>query len=386
MTEPRVPLLRPFTGFLATPPTASRVMGMPSPSLDSAHRKAERNDPLSYRFHLGRRGDRSANEARDWIQGRTDEGIFQRVGPSAIVYRRRIGDKTSVGVIVDVSLSAYRQGHIKKHENTLERSESRMVRYMAQTRVFGKPVTLTYRSSDQPSPLASYRHREPEIRLHGVEGSVHDLWILDRRVSQDLCSGFTDDLYITDGHHRLAAAATLAAAEGRTGYLPAGIFAPDELLLGAFARCITMPDLDTEALLTAVKSDLRVNYVDPADCWPTRKDQVAARIGDRHLLIDLGTPRSRAGTVTALNASRLHDLILQPFLGINEPRTDTRVEYVESDADYTRPEYDAWFLPHPEAIEDVLTIADHGQVMPPKSTLFGPKLPSGMVIRTIEPM
>ena len=383
MSDP-APRLRPFTGYLTTPLHADRVIGPPSALLTPEQKKAERKDPLNYRNTLGRRGGFDQRGALSWLQERVADGVVTPVDSVVLVYRHTRGEARSLGFIAEVSLDSYARGEVKKHEATIGRSQEKMVRYMSQTRVYGKPVTLTYRSQPETKQtLETYRQASPEIRLETVDGSTHDLWVIEGKRATDLCSSIDQDLYITDGHHRLAAATALAELEQRSDYMPAGLFATDELELGSFARCISDAKLDVDELRGQISARFSVRETTAAKAIPDRPGEVSARIGEVYLIIEIGTDEDD-DPYDCLNTNRLHREILQPLLGVDNPSTDKRLEYVSSDSSYDSSDFDAWFLPHPESVDEVIAVADRGLSMPPKSTLFGPKLPSGLAIRMID--
>ena len=383
MSEP-APRLRPFTGYLTTPLHADRVLGPPSALLTPMQKKAERKDPLNYRNTLGRKGGFDRDRALKWLEDQVADGVVTSVDSVVLVYRHTRGEARSLGFIAEVSLDSYVRGEVKRHEATIGRSQEKMVRYMSQTRVYGKPVTLTYRSESETRRLLdTYRRASPQVRLETVDGSTHDLWVIAGDQAIELCSSISQDLYITDGHHRLAAATALAMRENRDDYMPAGLFATDELELGSFARGITDASLDAERLLRDISERFTVRETTAAKAVPERPGEVSARVGEIYVIIEVGTNEGD-DPYDCLNTNRLHGEILEPLVGVTNPSTDKRLEYVSSDSSYDNSEFDAWFLPYPESVDEVIAVADRGLSMPPKSTLFGPKLPSGLAIRMID--
>ena len=336
MSEP-APRLRPFTGYLTTPLHADRVLGPPSALLTPEQRKAERHDPINYRNTLGRKGGFTKDRAAEWLAQRVADGVVTPVESVVVIYRHTRDEAGSLGFVAEVSLSAYDRGEIKKHEATIRRSQEKMVRYMARTRIYGKPVTLTYRSSPTINDrLETYRHSAPQFRLETVDGSTHDLWIIEGSEAEQLCAETGQSLYITDGHHRLAAASALARREERSDFIPAGLFSTNELELASFARCITDPGSTRRLFYMHLPSDTRLSRKPRSVLLPAEPGQLTARIGAQYVTIAIGA-KDDGDPYHCLNTNRLHDEILEPLLGVDNPSSDNRLQYVSSDSRYDRP-------------------------------------------------
>ncbi len=360
-------------------------MGPPNTKLTKEERRQAAEDPLSFRHTLGKKANSTHEEARRWISTRVDEGVLAPVEEVLIVYRQIDRGVVAWGVIANVSLAAYDAGLIKRHEATISKSEKRMIDYMNSTRVFGNPVALTHRPVKRLSDLvASCARRSPDIPLRASDGSSHDLWLISGDEAHSICLEFHGPLYVTDGHHRLAAASALAAGEGRQGFLPAATFETSQLHLGAFARCLTELPLAPDALVEAISNDHSVAEVEQSEVTPDKRGQIGARVGSKYLRIDLADHSIPDDVHASLDANLLQNLILHPLLGVDDPRNDPSVEFIEATSDFDKPEFQAWFLPHPESVDSVLEIADRGLTMPPKSTLFFPKVPAGIAIRYVE--
>lgn len=377
--------LRPFSGYVPGVGYGSRVMGITNAKLTKEERRVAARDSLNYRHTLSKKAASSNDEAREWISRRVDEGVLQRVEEVVLVYRQQDGAVSAFGVIADVSLARYDEGLVKRHEATIAKSQKRMANYMGRTRVFTNPVALTHRSQNVvPELVRRCLERDPDVPLKAEDGSLHDLWLVSGDEAAAFCNEVEGPLYVTDGHHRLAAASSLAAKEGRDDYLPAGIFENDQLQLQSFARCFPSLPIEPDELLDAISSQHVVRNVEPSAAVPERRGQVAARIGNQYVRIDVVEDPTPSGIGPALDANLLQELILRPLIGVKDPRDDKLLEFIEATRDFDLDTYQAWFLPYPEAVESVLEIADRGLTMPPKSTLFGPKVPGGLAIRYID--
>jgi len=379
-------LIRPISGFIPTPGHGLRMMGPPNTSLTKEEKRRAARDPLSFRNTLTKKANSSYEEARQWIVDRTREGVIEEVEQVVIVYRQTDRGTTAWGIIADVSLEAYADGLIKRHEATIPESEERMIEYMDRTRVFGNPVALTHRpESGVIGLLETCQDRSPDVPLKASDGSNHDLWLVSGSSAAQWCNEFEGPLYITDGHHRLAAAASLGEGADAPRYLPAAIFDTSQLHLKSFARCITNIPMTPDELMKAIASDHVVTHVDSTTFEPISSGNVGARIGSDYVQIEIARELIPDDLYASLDANLLQDLILGPLIGVDDPRNDDRVDFIESDREFDLPRYQAWFLPHPEAVTSVLGVADRGLIMPPKSTLFWPKPPAGIVMRYVNP-
>jgi uncharacterized protein (DUF1015 family) len=359
-------------------------MGITNAKLTEDERRMASNDKFNYRHTLSKKASSTNQAARKWVARRLDDGVLQRVDEVVMVYRQQDGQNSSLGVIADVSLAKYDGGLVRRHEATIATSEKRMGKYMARTRVFTNPVALTYRIGQMAELANLWATGEPDVALEAKDGSQHDLWLVGGSDATAICEALSEPLYITDGHHRLAAAASLATKELRVDFMPAGIFATDQLNLQSFARCFRSLPISPEALIDSIAAKFAIHEVGPSDARPARGGQIGARIGTRYLRIDLPEQDPQVSGPESLDANRLQDLILEPLLGVEDPRESARIEFIEGNATFDLDCYKTWFLPFPEAVESVLQMADQGLTMPPKSTLFGPKVPGGLAIRFID--
>ncbi len=381
-------LLAPVTGLVPAPEVAHRIVGPPTAVLSPEAREAARLDPLSFRHAVGRGASPSHEEAQDWLRSCVKQGALRPVGPAVLAYRHAKADLVATGLIADVSSSAYDSGMVKGHESTIPQTERKMADYMRTTRVYGNPIALAHRPhAGVSASLAARTAHDPDIGFTAADGSSHELWVIEGDDAEALCASFVDELYVTDGHHRLSAASLVAREEERIGArLPAGVFGADEVRLRAFARCIVDSDLDADAVLDRLRSDHLIEEVSEADARPRERRELGVRIGDRYHRLRIRPDRVPDDLYSSLDVNLLQDLILEPVFGITDPRRDRRLSFVPDrpESAYRAADCGAWFLPFPASVADVMAIADLGMAMPPKSTWFAPKLPAGLVIRLLE--
>ncbi len=356
--------------------------------LSAAQREAASNDPLSFRHAAGRGSGSTQAETAAWLARCRDQGALRPVGPAVFVYRQSAGDTAVTGIIADASLSAYNSGLVKRHEKTIAKTERKMADYMRTTRIYGNPVALAYRShSGLDATIAAHTGREADTAFTTADGISHQLWVIEGHEAEEACHGFGDVLYVTDGHHRLAAASLVAAQEGRmNARLPVGLFSAEALRLRSFARCVVDPDLDADAAIDRLASEYLMEEVTGLEARPRARFEYGVKIGDRHFRLQLDRDTIPDNPYDSLDVNLLQNLILGPVFGISDARSDKRLRYVAdlTDTSQTHFDSDAWLLPFPTAVGDVMAVADSGRVMPAKSTWFAPKLPSGLVIRSMD--
>jgi uncharacterized protein (DUF1015 family) len=381
-------LLTPFTGFIPSAAHAHRIVGPPSSMLSSEQKNASRLDDLSFRHVVGRGAGAHHAQAMDWLQRCRDLDALRPVDSSVIIHRLTRGAFIATGLIADVSLAAFDTGLVKRHETTIAKSERKMLKYMKSTRIFGNPVALAhYDHPEVAVSLASHTQRDADITFVAIDGMQHSLWVVAGDDAVNLCANFSDVLYITDGHHRLAAASALAAAEDRSDpHIPAGLFAENELKVWAFARAIKDQHVNTADIVNALREKFGLEESSLEVPRPTARQQVGVRIDDRSFVLTIPAALIPADPYDRLDVNLLQNLILEPLFGVTNPRTDSRLSFIADTADdaHDPDSYEAWFLPYPTSVRDVMMVADTGRAMPPKSTYFLPKLPSGLVIRPID--
>lgn len=379
-------LLQPFTGFIPASEFAHRVVGLPSSMLSAEQREAARQDPLSFRFSVGRGTGASHDEAIAWLEECQKRGALRRVGPAVLVYRQTVADGSATGILADVSLQAYNAGQIKRHEKTVGKTRRKMGKYIRSTRIYGNPVALAqHPHAGVDAMIAAHVRQAADTTFTGSGGVFHELWVVEGREARDLCGGFDANLYITDGHHRLAAAAAVAAEEGRRdARFPAGLFSTNQMRLRSFARCVVDPGFDADAVIARLHTEQRLEEVQESHARPRMRLEFGLKVRGRYFRLRLN--RGQPTDSLSLDVDLLQDLVLGPVFGITDPSADRRLRFVADLPERGSPDFeaDAWLLPFPLSLDDVVAVADSGRVMPPKSTWFAPKMPSGLAIRVLD--
>lgn len=381
-------LLRPFTGFVPTSLFGGRVVGPPKVLLLPGRGDAGVDDPLSFRYSVGRGAGPSADVAASWLNSAVQTGALQPVRDAVVVHAAERGGRTALGMLADVSIDAYTHGAVKAHEKTVASNEQKMVGYMLLTRIFGNPVVLAQKSNVALSArLVEHSARPVDAEFDADDGTHHRLWFVVGEQAEALVDLVASDLYIADGHHRLEAARALAHAERRANaWFPAGLYVEDQFEVWAFARGVRGGAMKGNKLIARLRDEFELTEVDAAIPRPSEPHSFGTRIAGQSFVLKIPADRVVGDAYDRLDPALLQQLILAPLLGIDDPRRDDRLEVVadSGDAAHNPDDYQAWFLPYPTPASDVMAVADLGRTMPPKSTYFLPKLPGGIVIRSVD--
>lgn len=319
--------------------------------------------------------------------------------PGLLVYRQRMGDRVQTGVVGCASVADYASGVIATHEHTRHDKETDRTRHIAVLRAHDEPVFLMYRptadgASAVATALAAVTAGEPEYDLVTDDGVGHTLWTVPADQAEALEGAFArvPTLYVSDGHHRSAAASRVAAELDGPGAdeFPVVVFPADELTILAYNRVVRdLAGRDPDAFLAALAEDLDVALVEDAP-EPDRHQFGLYLAGSWYLLTAHEGVVDEADPIARLDVSVLQDRVLAPLLRIADPRTDERISFVggiRGTAELERlvdsGAYAVAFAMHPTSPEEVMDVADEGLVMPPKSTWFEPKLRSGFFVHPI---
>ena len=321
--------------------------------------------------------------------------------PGLLVYRQAMGDAVQTGVVGCASVDEYKRGVIAIHEHTRPDKEDDRTRHIDILGAHDEPVFLMYRPDAPGAPaIADTVERvtlgAPEAEFTTDAGVTHTLWVVeDAQAIQTLVAAFerVPTLYVADGHHRSAAAARVwdRRGEGEAAYFPAVVFPADDLTIMAYNRVVRDLGGRTLAfLLEAVAVDFDVQ---PSPAAPTLGvHQFGLYSGGQwYLLTAHDEIVDESDPIARLDVSLLQDRVLAPLLGIDDPRTDQRIAFVggiRGTAELVRlvdsGAFAAAFALHPTSPVEVMDVADEGEVMPPKSTWFEPKLRSGLFVHSID--
>ena len=409
--------IRPFRGYRPRPDLVELVASPPYDVLNSQEaREMARGNPHTFlrvvkpEIDLDPATDIHSQEVYDTgkanLSGMIQEGILIRDDqPCFYIYELTMGDHVQRGLMAGVSAQEYERGLIKKHEFTRPDKEDDRARHMDFLGYNTGPVMLTYHHEQQIDTIIENicGNCEPTYNFTATDSIGHTLWaVCDPEQVDQLRLAFqqVEALYIADGHHRSAASTRVknllkernAAHSGSEDYnhFLAVMFPDDQLqILGYYRVAKDLNDLSVPDFLAKVREGFEVQEgVDPL---PRRLHHFTMFLDGVWYGL---TPR--AGTflvdhpVKGLDAAILQDNLLAPILGVQDPRTDPRIDFVggiRGTGELERRCADDMriaFALYPTSVGQLIAIADTGEVMPPKSTWFEPKLRSGLVVRSIK--
>ena len=327
-------------------------------------------------------------------------GILRRdARPTFSVYRQVMGEVRQTGIVGAVSVADYDAGRVKTHEHTRPDKELDRVRHVDALDAHDEPVFLLgARSADVDAIVGRVAAREPAIHLVARDGVEHTVWVVDDPAEVDALRRALDetgDLYVADGHHRSAAASRVAAARagsaGEHDAFLAVVFPLDAVHVMAYNRVVAdLRGRSPEELLVELGSVLDV-VENVGAVMPSRPHEFGMYLDGRWFVLSAPDGSVEEDDPLArLDVSLLQERVLAPLLGIGDPRTDQRIAFVggirgndeiERLVDSGRAA--VGFVLFPTSTADLVEVADTGQVMPPKSTWFEPKLASGLVVHPL---
>lgn len=416
-------LVKPFAALRPAPDKAAVLAAVPYDVVDTAEaRVLAAGNPDSF-LHVSRpeidlpdsvdihddavyaQGVRALKE----LQAR---GVLQReAGERLYVYRQIMGSHSQTGVVTCCNIDDYAKDIIRKHEKTRKDKEDDRTRHCMELNANSGPVFLTYRDSAALDTLvAAAQKNAPLYDFTAVDGIRHTVWLADGPAESWVKAfGQVPLAYVADGHHRAAAAFRTgqqrrAANPAHTGseeynWFLAVLFPASQLRILPYNRCVAdLNGLTPDAFLEKVKAAFKTERIEKRLTAPLQAEEGATPAGPREVRMYLGGQWYKltwdevsADPVGRLDVSVLQDSLLAPVLGIDDPRTNTRISFVGGirGAGELTKRVDSGrdavaFSMYPTTVEQMMDIADAGQIMPPKSTWFEPKLRSGLLVHTLD--
>jgi len=408
-----VAVIRPFRALRPNSEQAKLVASVPYDVVNTDEaRELARDNPLSF-LHVSRPEidlPSGTDVYSDVVYRKAVENFEQLIAncplemesePSLYLYKLVMGDHEQIGIVACCSIDEYDDNTIRKHERTRRDKEDDRTRHMLMLKAQTGPVFLTYRRraeiDDQVSAALS---SEPLFDLTAEDGIRHTIWRLAD--TDSLVNSFKNVplLYIADGHHR-AASASRARAELReqsfthTGkedynYFLTVIFPDSQLQILAYNRVVKdLNGLSKEDFLAAVKRQFTIT--ENSSPAPDKRGRWSMYLDGKWYGLEMSPDATLpTGNVAALDVSVLQDRLLDPILGIQDIRTDKRIDFVgglrgtkELERLVNEGKAAVAFSLYPTTVEELLMVSDASEIMPPKSTWFEPKLRDGLLIHRI---
>jgi len=405
-----LPLIKPFRALRPGSGRAAEVLAPPYDVLSSSEaRTRAQGKPFSF-LHISKPEidlDPATDphdpavyaKAAENLARMVAEGVMMRdAKPGYYVYRLSGHGRTQTGLACVASLADYATNRIRKHELTTPVKEDDRVHQIEAVNAQTGPVMMGYPA--QPAidaMLAQAAAGKPEVDVTADDGVRHQLWVIADGATIDKLTRAFDALpaiYIGDGHHRSAAAARVAAArkgDGSHQYFLSVIFPEHEMTILDYNRVVKdLNGRSAEALLT----DLAKSFTVAPSAEPVRpksSQDYGMYLAGRWYRLTIRPDLVPKDPIGRLPITMLARNVIEPLLGIKDPRTDKRIDFIGGarglaglEARVKSGEMAVAFALYPTQMADLMAVADAGLIMPPKSTWFEPKLADGMVNHVLD--
>lgn len=409
--------IRPFQAIRPKNQLAKEVAALP---YDVYNRKeacdAVKGHPLSF-LNIDRAETGFENEvdtydsrvykrAHDLLWQQIRDGIYQKdEKPCYYIYELTMNGRPQTGIVACASIDDYANGVIKKHENTRAQKEADRIHHVDACNAQTGPIFLAYRSSAQINEIVSQaKEKKPVVDFVSEDGIGHRVFIIDEvekieRLKENFLG--MNEIYIADGHHRAASAVKVgferrAKAEksfdpdAQYNYFLSVLFPDNQLFIMDYNRVVKdLNGLDENQFLQKIRERFLVGEPKLTEIKPEKKGTFSMFLGGSWYPVSFKESDLNTDPVKGLDVSLLQELLLSPILGIDDPSTDARIDFVGGIRGLKelkrRVETDCAvaFAMYPTSIAELFAVADAGLLMPPKSTWFEPKLRSGLFIHEI---
>ncbi|KAA2245535.1 DUF1015 domain-containing protein [Chitinophaga agrisoli] len=412
-------IIRPFNGLRPQAELAAKVAARPYDVLSSAEAKAAASgNPYAY-YHVSKseidlpdgtdiHSQAVYEKAAENLQRFIKEGtLFQDAQPCYYIYKLVMDGRSQVGLVCASAITDYNAGIIKKHEFTRPDKELDRINHIKTTRAQTGNVFLAYEDVPELNVVIDHwqQAQAPAYDFTAEDGIQHTVWVVnDANTVQQITTLFAEKVpctYIADGHHRAASASLVQKEFAEKGMIkspeePANfflttIFPASQLAILDYNRLVKDLNGHSEAdLLSRLDYDFTVEEIGHLPQQPSMLHEFSMYLGGRWYRLV-----AREGTYTTdpigiLDVTILQNNVLDKLLGIKDPRTDKRIDFVggirglqELVKRVDSGDMKVAFALYPVTIQQLFDIADSGNVMPPKSTWFEPKLRDGLITQVI---
>lgn len=408
--------IKPFKAIRPNEGVCSRVAALPYDVYNRKEAKEEtKREPLSF-LNIDRaesQFDDSVDTYADCVYEKANEmfvkwcenGTFVKDERDCFyIYELIMDGRSQNGIVACASIDDYISGSIRKHENTRADKEADRIRHVDSLSAQTGPIFLSYRSCKPLAEIiANTKKEKPLYDFTTEDGITHRCWVVDEAYNDDITDAFAamERVYIADGHHRCASAVRVGQKRrdehpGYTGseefnYFLSVLFADDELMIMDYNRVIK--DLNGYTLsqvFDKLKAIGSLEEIGDSAKAPERKGEVSIYADGLWYKLKFNDEICSDDPVDGLDVSILQNNVLSPIFGIDDPKTDKRIDFVGGIRGLSELERRVQsdckiaFAMYPTGIGELFAVADAGRLMPPKSTWFEPKLRSGLFIHEIE--
>lgn len=412
-------IIRAFRGFRPVPELAAKVALNANGLLSDEPRKEQaRKNPYSFAHVVKPRinfpDDTPKTEqqlfdfAQRYFEEMVEDGVIVRdEEPALYVYRLSMDNHSQTGLISCLHIKDYNEGKIKKHEHTHEHKEVENVLHIRSTLLNSNPVFLAYPNVDEIDLVIGLITNEhlPNYDFVNEYGVKQELWVVsNKKHIEELTTLFEKHVscaYIADGHHRAAAAAIYAQEmKPQTGklksndfnYLLTCLFPSNQLRIYDYNRVIkSLNGLSEKEFLKKVSEKFELKLASRSPYDPSKRHRFGMFLNHKWYKLKAIEGTFDKNAVDSLDVSILQKNLLDPILGIKDPRIDRRIDFIPGirglgplEKVVIKGKAAVAFSLFPVTMEQLFAISDMGEVMPPKSTWFEPKLMSGLVVFKME--
>lgn len=409
--------VKPFVCVRPRAELASRVAALPYDVYNRKEAKeAALKDPLSF-LNIDRAESNLPDDvdtydpivykkAKELLDARIADGTYLTDERECYyVYELIMDGRSQIGIVACASIDDYKNGVIKKHENTREEKEQDRIRHVDTCNAQTGPIFLAYRKNDVISGIvAKTMKNEALYAFTADDGITHNVWRIadasDVKAIREAFAGI-GQIYIADGHHRAASAVKVGfkrreANPSYTGneefnFFLSVLFPEDQLMILPYNRVVKdLNGLSEKEFLAAIEKDFKVKKIGSEPYAPKKKGTFGMYLDGTWYELSAGEKMlAITDPVASLDVSLLQDYLLGPVLGIGDPRVDKRIDFIGGIRGLKELERRAnsdmkvAFSMYPTQITELFDVADAGLLMPPKSTWFEPKLRSGIFIHRL---
>lgn len=408
-------VVKPFSCVRPDAGLASRVAALPYDVYDRAEAKVEvKREPLSFlaidraetQFDdsVDMYSPQVYNKAKELFEARVaDKTFITDQDNTYYVYALTMDGRTQTGLVACASIDDYLNNVIKKHENTRAEKEVDRIKHVDTLSAQTGPIFLAYRADEVITGAVNSTKESPCLYdFVSPDGIRHQVWkMTDERLVGDVARAFEsiDSIYIADGHHRAASAVKVGLKRreenpGFTGdeefnFFLAVLFPDEELKILPYNRVVKdLNGLSKEAFLSKVEENFELSVSD-VPVSPDKKGTYGMFLDNTWYLLKAKGKILSVDAVDGLDVAVLQNNLLEPVLGIIDPKTDKRIDFVGGIRGLKELERRCSldcvvaFSMYPTSISELFSVSDNNRLMPPKSTWFEPKLRSGLFIHRI---
>lgn len=345
-------------------------------------------------------------KARELLDSQIADGIYVTDAEDHYyLYELTMDGRSQTGIVACCSIDDYVNGVIKKHENTREEKELDRIRHVDTVNAQTGPIFLAYRQNIALKEIVAEEKTKPALYdFVSDDGIRHRVWRIDgadRTDAIEAAFAAIPSTYIADGHHRAASAVKVGLKRrtkhpGYTGeepfnYFLSVLFLDEELMILPYNRVVRdLNGMSTEQFFEKLKEKFELEEIGKEPYAPVQKGTFGMYLDGTWYVLKILPQYRSADPVKGLDVSILQDHLLAPVLGIGDPRTDKRIDFIGGIRGLKELErrvgedMEVAFSMYPTSIEELLSVADAGLLMPPKSTWFEPKLRSGLFIHRLS--